>query len=188
MDWSNYKSWQAVDPTTRPDVDLVDGYLAGAAISLQDKSSAQWVLELVGPQGTESDATRSLVAKVIQDRFKEVCETLSSATSAYTPIFADDGEGEFDLSGWATGFMEAIGPDADLWSYLLEGKREGGMLGLIAAHAVGATGTIAKIYLDTHPDGGRLKNVAADAWSFIPGLLDTLHVIKLQQIPDRAAD
>lgn len=185
MDWSKYKVWQAGDPVTRPEIDLVDGYLAGAAIALHEKSAAEWVAEIIAPQTAEPDEGRRLAAEVVAARFKEITAALKDAGS-YIPILSEDGDGGFDLSGWATGFMEAIGADADLWSYILADKAQGGLMGLIAVHAVGETGTIARQYVADNTNGVRLNKVAAEAWSFIPGLLEFLYRIKLQQIPDSA--
>jgi hypothetical protein len=34
--WQAYETWRAVDPVSRPEQALVDGFLAGAVLSLQN--------------------------------------------------------------------------------------------------------------------------------------------------------
>lgn len=156
MQWISYKAWQRQDPQNRPDISLADGYLAGAAVSLQVRADEAWIAEILGkgngPDHEDTDADDELSApqQELVERLAETRSSLATGQNTYVPTLHVSADGEFDLSGWASGFLEATGPDLDMWLYHLAGTPECGLLGLLGTHAIGPMGDAGRAHLTTH--------------------------------------
>jgi hypothetical protein len=186
MDWKSYQEWQRHDRQTRPDVSLADGYLAGAAVSLQMRTDEVWIAEILGqadPSEASDDSARDDLSGPRLELMARLAETrslLAAEQSSYVPTLEVAEDGEFDLSGWASGFLEATGPDLDIWLYHLAGCPECGLLGVIATHAVGPLGEAGRAHIAAHKDRQNYEVLHARSWEFIPRLMQTLYQRKVE--------
>jgi len=118
----------------------VDGFLAGAAISLSATADEQWIGAIVaGSSDLDQGARDELTA-----RLSSIRADIDRDEPHYAPVLVVTDEGDFDISAWASGFLEAVGPDLEVWAYVLANKREGGLFGLLCSHAVGPMGGAAR--------------------------------------------
>ncbi|WP_103727365.1 UPF0149 family protein [Novosphingobium sp. HII-3] len=181
MEWSSYCDWQSQDPQHRPEVSLADGYLAGAVVSLQEKSDDLWIADILGDASTWSrDRTvepdeRSKARDVLKVRLAEAREQLASSQTSYAPVLSVSPEGEFDVAAWATGFVEATGPDLEIWLYHLAGTREAGLFGVLGAHAAGPIGDAARSLLSSHAKAADLASLKDQAWEYIGQFVAALY-------------
>jgi len=113
------------------------------------------------------------------ERLAETRSSLLAGQNTYVPTLDVAEDGEFDLAGWASGFLEAMGPDLDMWLYHLAGSRECAHLGLLGTQAVGPMGNAGRAHLATHPQRQDLEVLQARSWEFLPGLLQTLYTWKV---------
>jgi hypothetical protein len=186
MQWTSYSEWQRQDPQNRPDISLADGYLAGAAVSLQVRADEVWIAEILGQEddsdGRDDSALDALSGsrRELLSRLTETRSSLTSDQNTYVPTLDVAEDGEFDLTGWASGFLEAMGPDLDMWLYHLAGSRECGLLGLLGTYAVGPMGSAGRAHLAIHPERQDLELLQARSWEFLPGLLQTLYTRKVE--------
>jgi hypothetical protein len=182
MQWISYKAWQRQDPQNRPDISLTDGYLAGAAVSLQVRTDDVWIAEILGVEATNDGALDELSGprRELTERLAETRSSLTTGQNTYVPTLDVSADGEFDLSGWASGFLEATGPDLDMWLYHLAGTPECALLGLLGTHAVGPMGDAGRAHLTTHEKRQDLESLQARSWEFIPRLLRVLYERRVQ--------
>jgi len=138
--WQTYERWRSIDTDRRPEISLVDGFLAGAAISLSATADEQWIGAIVaGSSDLDQGARDELTA-----RLSSIRADIDRDEPHYAPVLVVTDEGDFDISAWASGFLEAVGPDLEVWAYVLANKREGGLFGLLCSHAVGPMGGAAR--------------------------------------------
>lgn len=186
MPWKSYQEWQRHDRQNRPDVSLADGYLAGAAVSLQIKPDDAWIAEILGqadPSEASGDSARDDLSGPrleLMDRLTETRSLLTAGRNGYVPTLEVAEDGEFDLSGWASGFLEASGPDLDIWLYHLAGRPECGLLGVIATHAVGPLGEAGRAHIAAHEERQNYEVLQARSWEFIPRLMQALYQRKVE--------
>lgn len=186
MSWISYQEWQRQDSQNRPDISLADGYLAGAAVSLQVRADEVWIAEILGQEdhsNRRDDGALDALSGPRLELLSRLTETRSSLTGAqntYVPTLDLAEDGEFDLAGWASGFLEAMGPDLDMWYYHLAGSRECALLGLLGTHAVGPMGDAGKAHIAAHEKRQDLEMLQARSWEFIPGLLRVLYERKVE--------
>jgi hypothetical protein len=165
---------------------LADGYLAGAAVSLQVRGDEVWVAEILGQEddadGRDDGALDALSAprRELLSRLATTRSSLAGAQNTYVPTLDVSEDGEFNLAGWASGFLEAMGPDLDMWYYHLAGSRECALLGLLGTHAVGPMGDAGKAHIAAHGKRQDLEMLQARSWEFIPGLLRVLYERKVE--------
>jgi yecA family protein len=178
--WQAYETWRAIDPVSRPEQALVDGFLAGAVVSLQDHPDNYWLTSIVDPGASDDESCRAASAQ-IKHRMEEVREQLAEAPSPYAPILTVSDAGDLDVTAWATGFLDAIGPDLEMWAYHLS-KPEAGLLGLIGSNAIGPVGDAGRARLANHEEGADLTALSDRLWEFIPSLVETLYRKKAQPI------
>jgi len=174
MDLPSYRHWQAQAPDTRPDIHLADGFLAGAAVSLEPMPDSHWVDAIMGPisaQATSRDLIETRARKELRARLVQTRADMATPDPRYAPILAVRTDGEFDLTAWSSGFYEAIADDLDMWQYLLAGQREGGLLALLGSHTVGKMGEAARRYIASHPEAQTLSEVAQSSWEVLSRLL-----------------
>lgn len=175
--WQAYETWRAADPTERPEVSLVDGFLAGAAISLSTNTDRQWIEAIMGsaPSLTDQGAIDDLTTRLTTIRVE-----LGREDTVYAPVLLVTDEGDFDVSAWASGFLEAVGSDLEVWALVLANTREGGLFGLVCSHALGPMGAAVRAKILTDPESAALETVRTNSWEFIPGLLASLYRKKLE--------
>ncbi|MGE4404341.1 UPF0149 family protein [Pseudomonas sp.] len=169
--WDAYEEWRAADPSRRPEISLVDGFLAGAAVSLRQVSDDEWLEAAIGAENLGSDR----VVAELKGRLETIRAELAGQAPRYVPVLEVNSEGDFDLSAWATGFLETVGPDLEIWAYVLAGKPEGGLLGLLGTHAAGPTGDAVIAAAVRHPNSTQLQAARSTAWEYIPDLLASLY-------------
>lgn len=186
MSWKAYEEWQRQDRQNRPDISLADGYLAGAAVSLQVRADEVWIAEILGQgAGPDRGANGALdelsgPRRELTERLAETRYSLATGQNTYVPTLDVSADGEFNLTGWASGFLEAAGPDLDMWLYHLAGTPECTLLGLLGTHAVGPMGDAGRAHLTTHEMRQDLENLQARSWEFIPRLLRVLYERRVQ--------
>lgn len=174
MYFPSYRHWQAQDPDTRPDLHLADGFLAGAAVSLEPMPDSHWVNAIMGPlspKAVSRDLIETRARKELHARLTQTRTDMAIPDPRYAPILAVTADGEFDLTAWSSGFYEAIANDLDMWQYLLAGQREGGLLALLGSHTVGEMGEAARRYIASHPQAQTLSAVAQRSWEVLSPLL-----------------
>jgi hypothetical protein len=165
---------------------LADGYLAGAAVSLQVRGDEVWVAEILGQEddadGRDDGALDALSGprRELLSRLATTRSSLAGVQNTYVPTLDVSEDGEFNLAGWASGFLEAMGPDLDMWYYHLAGSRECALLGLLGTHAVGPMGDAGKAHIAAHGKRQDLEMLQARSWEFIPGLLRVLYERKVE--------
>jgi hypothetical protein len=188
MSWDDVHTWHITDPACRPDCSTADGFLGGMLLSLDESrpDDATIVAEITGPttEGCYVDPHQQRAAEHLKKRLAETREALAAGTTTYAPLLATLPNGEFDLTAWATGFIEALAPALDLWAYHLHGKPESGLLALLSAHAAGPMGQHAKNWVSTHPDADALHGIMAQQWELIPDLLRTVYGMKLKLVAE----
>lgn len=65
MMWQAYEKWRSVDTGERPEISLVDGFLAGAAISLSPSADEQWIGAIVaGTSDLDQAASAELAIRL----------------------------------------------------------------------------------------------------------------------------
>jgi hypothetical protein len=182
MAWREYEAWQAGDPGERPETSLVDGVLAGAVVSLRSYPDDEWLSTIFDRQAFDAEPGSIEADAVGQLRLRmaEIRAGIAGDEDAYTPILTITDQGDFDVTAWSTGFLEAIAPDLETWTYVLAGKREGGLLGLLGSHAVGSMGEAARALIDVDDDREALLAVRDESWAFISQLLVILYRKKLE--------
>ncbi|EJL24242.1 UPF0149 family protein [Novosphingobium sp. AP12] len=182
MSWISYQEWQREDPQNRPGISLADGYLAGAAVSLQVRTDDVWIAEILGVEVTNDGAPDELAGprRELMSRLAEARSSLTTGQNTYVPTLDASADGEFDLSGWASGFLEATGSDLDMWLYHLAGSPECTLLGLLGTHAVGPMGDAGKAHIAAHEKRQDLEMLQARSWEFVPGLLQVLYDRKVE--------
>ena len=186
MQWTFYSAWQRQDPQNRPDISLADGYLAGAAVSLQVRTDDAWIAEILGVEDPREAANDGALddlygaRRELMERLGETRSSLTTGQNSYVPTLDVSADGEFDLRGWASGFLEATGPDLDMWLYHLAGSPECALLGLLGTHAVGRMGDAGKAHIAAHEKRQDLEMLQARSWEFIPGLLRALYERKVE--------
>ena len=182
MAWRDYEAWRAGAQGDAPEMPLVDGVLTGSVISLRSFSDDQWIEMVVGEQAlcAEPETLEGLAVTQLKQRLVEIRSALASDQHDYTPILTMTEEGDFDLTAWATGFIEAIAPDLETWTYILANKSEGGLLGLLGSYAVGAMGEAARASISRNDNRAALLAVREQSWEFIPQLVKVLYAKKLE--------
>ncbi len=186
MRWNSYQKWQSQDPLNRPEVSIADGFLAGAAVSLQVRADEVWIAEILGhgggPGGSDNGALDELSGprRELTERLAETRSSLTTGQNTYVPTLDVAEDGEFNLTNWASGFLEAAGPDLDMWLYHLAVTPECALLGLLATHAVGPMGDAGRAHLTTHERRQDLESLQAQSWEFIPRLLRVLYERRVQ--------
>jgi hypothetical protein len=174
--WQTYERWRSIDTDRRPEISLVDGFLAGAAISLSATADEQWIGAIVaGSSDLDQGARDELTA-----RLSSIRADIDRDEPHYAPVLVVTDEGDFDISAWASGFLEAVGPDLEVWAYVLANKQEGGLFGLLCSHAVGPMGGAVRAKISDDPQGRELAAFRSRSWEFIPGLLSSLYRTKLE--------
>lgn len=162
---------------------MADGYLAGAAVSLQVRADEVWIAEILGVEdpgeSTDDGVELSGPRRELMERLAETRSSVTKGQNTYVPTLDVSADGEFDLSGWASGFLEATGPDLDMWLYHLAGSPECALLGLLGTHAVGAMGDAGKAHIAAQGNRQDLEMLKARSWEFIPGLLRVLYERKV---------
>jgi hypothetical protein len=113
MSWSDYDRWQGAAADTRPELALAAGFITGAVVSLQDHADDYWN-SVVDPANCD-DETCPRAAAQIRHRMIEIQEHLAEAPSPYAPTLTISGDGDLDVTAWATGFLDAIGQDLEMW-------------------------------------------------------------------------
>ncbi|PEQ10981.1 hypothetical protein B2G71_19380 [Novosphingobium sp. PC22D] len=181
MSWDDIEIWRADAPLTRPSSSAVDGFLTGSILSFDESDDDATINAIIGAAEASAPANKKqkLAAEHLAHRLDEIRRALSDERNSYAPMLTLLDNGDFDLTEWATGFLEAVGPDLDLWLYLLQGKREAGQFGLIGAHAAGPMGQAAREWIAKHEDHDRLNDIVLRQWEFIPSLLRTLYRTRL---------
>jgi hypothetical protein len=178
MNWNDYDSWQGEDVDARPERALADGFITGAVVSLHEHPDEYWLTGIVHPASCDGEPCLRAAAQ-IRHRMDEVREHLAQAPSPYAPTLTVNSEGDLDVTAWATGFVEAIGPDLDMWAYHLS-KTEAGLLGLIGSHAIGPVGEAGPARMAIHEDSLKLTELSGRLWEFIPSLVETMYRKKVQ--------
>lgn len=155
---------------------MVDGFLAGAAISLSTSADEQWIGAIVaGTSDLDQAASDELAI-----RLSTIRAEIDRDEPRYAPILVVNEEGDFDICAWASGFLEAVGPDLEVWAYVLADKREGGLFGLVCSHAVGPMGDAARAKISNDSQARELIGIRTRSWEFIPSLLSSLYRSKLE--------
>lgn len=186
MQWTLYSAWQRQDAKNRPDISLADGYLAGVAVSLQVRTDDAWIAEILGAEEPPEAANDRALDELsgprweLTERLAETRSSLATGQNTYVPTLDVSADGEFDLRGWASGFLEATGPDLDIWLYHLAGSPECVLLGLLGTHGVGPMGDAGKAHIAAHEKRRDLEMLKARSWEFIPGLLRVLYERKVE--------
>jgi yecA family protein len=175
--WQAYEDWRSQDPTKRPEPSVVDGFLAGAAISLNTSTDRQWIETIIGSAASHIDQG---AFDELATRLTTIRRELSETDTAYAPVLRVTDEGDFDVSAWVSGFLEAVGADLEVWVLVLANTREGGLLGLLGSHAVGPIGAAARTKITNDPDSSALESVRAVVWELIPALMAFLYRKKLE--------
>lgn len=173
MSWKDYDDWQSVAPDARPERALADGFIAGAVVALQQHPDDYWLNSIVDLAAREDASARQAVAQ-LRHRMDEVRDHLGVTPGTYAPILTVTDDGELDVTAWATGFLEAIGPDLEMWAYHLD-KTESGLLGLVSSHAVGPVGEAGRTRIALHEDKLKLMELGERLWEFIPSLMTALY-------------
>lgn len=175
--WKAYEIWRSEDPAERPEPSVVDGFLAGAAISLSKCTDRQWIEAIIGsdPSLIEQGAVDDLATRLTTIRLE-----LGETNTVYAPVLLVTDEGDLDVSAWASGFLEAVGLDLEVWALVLANTREGGLLGLLGSHAIGPMGAAARARISTDPESSALEAVRSVSWEFIPALMSFLYRKKLE--------
>lgn len=83
MQWTFYSAWQRQDLQNRPDISLADGYLAGAAVSLQVRGDEVWVAEILG-QEDDADGRDDGALDALSAPRRELLNRLATTRSSLT--------------------------------------------------------------------------------------------------------
>jgi yecA family protein len=177
--WQAYETWRSADPAERPEASLVDGFLAGAVVALQDQPEDYWLGSIIDPATCGDDKGYQDALDQLRHRMEEVRTQLAESPSPYAPILTVTDGGEFDVTAWATGFLEAIGSDLEMWAYHLN-KSEAGLLGLVSSRAIGPVGAAGRTRIAQHENSNELEELSSQLWEFIPTLVETLYRKKVQ--------
>ncbi|MBB4859194.1 yecA family protein [Novosphingobium chloroacetimidivorans] len=182
MAWQDYEAWRAGEQGDEPEVPLVDGVLSGAVVSLRSFPDEQWIATIVGEPALNAKpgTLQGRAVAHLKHRMAEIRAALTEDQNGYTPLLTVTEEGDFDLTAWATGFIEAIAPDLETWAYVLAHKPEGGLLGLLGSHAVGTMGEAVKTRISQDADRDVLLAASERSWEFIPQLVKALYDKKLE--------
>lgn len=188
MAWSDYEAWRAGDAGGRPETALVDGSLAGAIVSLRSYPDDEWIEAFTGPEALSAGPGTLEAGAVahLRHRMLELRSELAGAENTYTPVLTVTDEGDLDVTAWSTGFIEAIAPDLETWTYVLAQKPEGGLLGLLGSYAVGPMGEAARTRIAKDDDPAALLAARERSWEFIPQLVAALYRKKLE-LADQSA-